>query len=160
MSEAEPKQDDVAERALEVAKETEEAYQAQKEQQHELLEAVAEEDGAPLLETRCNIYGVTVPVSGRLTGEFVERVEALDAEAKRRADGESDDTGVSDIIAELCEILDGLIDDDELTTEGLYQQYRQEGVGPVRTIIDEVMDALKDEQERVEGTADGFRGES
>lgn len=146
---------ELSEQAVELVEQATEAHEQSREEQHELLEAVAEEDGAPLLETQCEIYGVVVPVSGRLTGSFIERVEELDAEARKRAEG--DGGGVSDIVRELCEILDGLIDDDELTQRGLYRQYREEGVRPIRTILDETMDALEAEQERVEGTADGFR---
>jgi len=158
-SEPETIDDDLADEAGELILETEEAYQEQKAEQHDLLDAVAEEDGAPLLETKCDIHGVTVPVSGRLTGAFVERVEDLDAEAKRRADGESEQTGVSDIVRELADIIADLIDDPELTAAGVYQTYRQEGVGPVRTILEKVMAALQQEEERVRGTADGFRQE-
>lgn len=153
--------DDVADAAGALMQEAGETLEERREDQHDLLQAVAEEDGAPLLETKCEIYGHVVPVSGRLTGAFIERVEELDAEAKRRANADSDDDaagrGVSDIVAELADILDDLIDDPELTGEDLYVQYQQEGVGPIRTILDEVMDSLEREQERVEGTAKGFR---
>jgi len=156
MSEAEAVNDQLAEDAADLILETEEQYQQQKAQQHDLLDAVAEEDGAPLLETKCSIHGIVVPVSGRLTGEFVEHIESLDAEAKRRAEGESG-KGVSDIVREMADILDDLIDDPELTAEGVYQTYRKEGVGPVRTIMENVMESLQEEEERVRGTADGFR---
>ena len=149
--------DDLNERAADMVLETEQEYQEKKAAQHDLLDAVSEEEGAPLLETKCDIHGVTVPVSGRLTGEFVERIERLDAEAKRRASGDSDESGVSDIIRELAVIIDDVIDDEELTAEGVYRMYQQEGAQPVRTILEEVMDALQREQERVEGTAEGFR---
>jgi len=159
MSSKEPEtiDDELADKAGELILETEEAYQEQKAKQHDLLDAVAEEDGAPLLETKCDIHGITVPVSGRLTGEFVERVESLDAEAKRRADGESEQTGVSDIVRELAEIVADLIDDPELTASGVYRTYQEEGVMPVRTILESVMESLQKEEERMRGTADGFR---
>jgi len=161
MSEQEPepetKQDQLAEDAADLILEADAQLQENRQEQHELLDAVSEEDGAPLLQTKCNIHGIVVPVSGRLTGEFVERVEGLDAEAKRRADGESDKTGVSDIIRELATIIDELIDDPELTADGVYQTYINEGVGPVRTILENVMQSLQEEEERVQGTADGFR---
>lgn len=144
--------------AAQLVQETDEKYQTSKENQHALLDAVAEEDGAPLLETKTTIYGHTVPVSGRLTGAFIERVESLDAEAKRRAEGDGDQS-VSDIVRELAEIIDDLIDDPELTADGVYEQYRREGVGPVRTLLDEVMEALQKEEERVRGDADGFRSQ-
>jgi len=145
--------------AAQLAQETDEKFEQSREEQHELLEAVASEDGAPLLETQCEIHGLTVPISGRLTGEFVERIEGLDAEAKRRAEGDGERAGVSDIIRELAEIIDDLIDDEELTADGVYRMYQQEGVMPVRTILEEVMASLRREEERVNGTADGFRSD-
>ena len=148
---------DFDELAADLAQDAQESFEENKAKQHDLLDAVAEEDGAPLLETKCDIHGITVPVSGRLTGAFVERIERLDAEAKKRANGESDKSGVSDIIRELAVIIDDLIDDPELTARGVYQTYQSEGVKPVRTILEEVMAALQREQERVEGTAKGFR---
>jgi propanediol dehydratase small subunit len=59
------------------------------------------------------------------------------------------------LTAELAE----LIDDEELTADELYKLYRSEGGEPLRTIADNVMDALQAEQERVQGTADGFRAD-
>jgi len=134
-------------------------YEAATEEQHELFDAVAEEEGAPLLETKATVAGVTIPVSGRLNGAFIERVERLDAEAKRRANDADAPDGVSDIVRELGEIIDDLTDDDEITARGVYQTYQAEGVGPVRTILEEVMNALQREDERLRGDADGFRKE-
>jgi plasmid stability protein len=144
-----------ADLALDAAKE----YQAREAEQHDLFDAVAEEEGAPMLETRATIAGVTIPVSGRLNGAFIERVERLDAEAKRRANDEDAPDGVSDIVRELGEIIDDLVDDDEITARGVYQTYQAEGVAPVRRILEEVMDALRKEDERLRGDADGFRKE-
>lgn len=150
---------DFDEVAADLAMGAKESYESNRKDQHDLLDAVAEEDSAPLLETKCEIYGHVIPVSGRLTGEFVERIEALDAEAKRRASGEGDQSGVSDIIRELAEILDDLIDDPELTANGIYGLYLDEGPRAVRTIVEEVLESLKREEERVQGDADGFRSE-
>ncbi|UBF23342.1 tail assembly chaperone [Halorubrum tailed virus 29] len=152
---AESKDELAADLALDAAKE----YQAREAEQHDLFDAVAEEEGAPLLETRATIAGVTIPVSGRLNGAFIERVERLDAEAKRRANDEDAPDGVSDIVRELGEIIDDLVDDDEITARGVFQTYRAEGVAPVRRILEEVMDALRKEDERLRGDADGFRKE-
>jgi hypothetical protein len=60
-------------------------------------------------------------------------------------------------VRELGEIIDDLVDDEEITTRGVYQTYRAEGVAPVRRILDEVMDALRKEDKRLRGDADGFR---
>jgi hypothetical protein len=92
-----------------------------------------------------------------LTGAFIERAERLDAEAKRRANDEDAPDEVSDIVRELGEIIDDLVDDDEITARGVYQTYQAEGVAPVRRILEEVMDALRKEDERLRGDADGFR---
>jgi len=149
--------DNLDERAADLALDAAQSFEEKQAEQHDLLDAVADEEGAPLLETKATIAGVTVPVSGRLNGEFIERVERLDEEAKRRANDEDAQNGVIDIMRELADIIDGLIDDDELTARGVYQTYQAEGVGPVRTILEEVMDALKTEDERLRGEADGFR---
>jgi len=156
---AEPTNDALADEAAELIRETNEQYQQNREEQHELLKAVAEEDGAPLLETQCEIYDHVVPVSGRLTGGLMERFESLDDEIQRRQDGDDDARRVSAIIRELTEELSALIDDGELTADELYQLYRREGGEPLRTIADNVIDALKREDERERGTADGFREE-
>jgi len=149
--------DNLANEAAELIQETNAEYEQNKQDQHDLLDAVAEEDGAPLLETKCEIYGHVVPVSGRLTGGFIERVEALDAEAKEIANEENPDRSVSDVIRELAEIGDDLIDDPELTADQIYQVYVDNGPRPVRTVIEEVIESLQREEERVSGDADGFR---
>jgi len=145
--------------AADLALAAHEEYQQSKAEQHDLFDAVADEEGAPLLETKATIAGVTIPVSGRLTGAFIERVERLDAEAKRRANDEDAPDGVSDIVHELGEIIDDLVDDDEITARGVYQTYQAAGVAPVRRILEEVMDSLRKEDERLRGDADGFRKE-
>lgn len=149
--------DNPDELAADLALAAHEDYQQSKAEQHDLFDAVADEEGAPLLETKATIAGVTIPVSGRLNGAFIERVERLDAEAKRRANDEDAPDEVSDIVRELGEIIDDLVDDEEITTRGVYQTYRAEGVAPVRRILDEVMDALRKEDKRLRGDADGFR---
>ena len=151
--------DNPDELAADLALAAHEDYQQSKAEQHDLFDAVADEEGAPLLETKATIAGVTIPVSGRLNGAFIERVERLDAEAKRRANDEDAPDGVSDIVRELGEIIDDLVDDDEITARGVYQTYQAEGVAPVRRILEEVMDALRKEDERLRGDADGFRKE-
>jgi len=143
--------------AAELAQETDEKFQENKEDQHALLEAAAEEDGAPLLETKCEIYGEVVPVSGRLTGDLIDRVTQLDNTAKAVADGEEDAGELQTIISELTGICADLIDDDDLTQSELYKLYRAEGVTPLRTITENVMSALQQEDERVSGAANGFR---
>jgi len=151
--------DNPDELAADLALAAHEDYQQSKAEQHDLFDAVADEEGAPLLETKATIAGVTIPVSGRLNGAFIERVERLDAEAKRRANSDDAPDGVSDIVRELGEIIDDLVDDDEITARGVYQTYQAEGVAPVRRILEEVMDALRTEDERLRGDADGFRKE-
>jgi len=145
--------------AAELAAETDEKFESNKEDQHALLEAAAEADGAPLLETKCEIYGEVVPVSGRLTGDLIDRVTQLDNTAKAVADGEEDAGELQTIISELTGICADLIDDDDLTQSELYKLYRAEGVTPLRTITENVMSALQQEDERVSGAADGFRAE-
>jgi len=151
--------DNPDELAADLALAAHEDYQQSKAEQHDLFDAVADEEGAPLLETKATIAGVTIPVSGRLNGAFIERVERLDAEAKRRANDEDAPDGVSDIVRELGKIIGDLVDDDEITARGVYQTYQAEGVAPVRRILEEVMDALRTEDERLRGDADGFRKE-
>lgn len=159
MSEQQPEVDpDEADAfAAQLAQETDEKFQSNKEDQHALLEAAAEEDGAPLLETQCEIYGEVVPVSGRLTGDLIDRVTQLDNTAKAVADGDKDAGELQTVIEELTSICADLIDDAELTQTELYKLYRAEGVTPLRTITENVMTALQQEDERVSGAADGFR---
>ena len=154
MSDAEPDFDEIA---ADLALDAKESYESSKENQHALLDAVAEQDGAPLLETQCTIYGETIPVSGRLTGELIDRITLLDDKAKEVSDGQGSGQDLRGIIQELCAIGANLIDDPELTPQELYQVYRDNGVKPLRTIVMDVFDALQKEEERVRGDADGFR---
>jgi len=157
MSDAEPEPGELDEFAAQLAAETDEKFESRKEDQHALLEAAAEEDGAPLLETQCEIYGEVVPVSGRLTGELIDRTTQLDKTAKAISNGDKDPSELLHVIREITEICADLIDDEELTQQELYKLYRAEGVKPLRRITDEVMGALQKERERVSGDADGFR---
>ena len=154
MSDAEPDFDEIA---ADLALDAKESYESSKENQHALLDAVAEQDGAPLLETQCTIYGETIPVSGRLTGELIDRVTALDPRAKEMADKGGSGAEFRDIINDVTQIAADLIDDDELTQKELYKVYRDNGVKPLRTILMDVFESLQKEEERVRGDADGFR---
>ena len=53
MSDADPDFDEIA---ADLAQDAKESYESSKENQHALLDAVAEQDGAPLLETQCIKY--------------------------------------------------------------------------------------------------------
>ena len=154
MSDAEPDFDEIA---ADLALDAKESYDSSKENQHALLDAVAEQDGAPLLETQCTIYGETIPVSGRLTGELIDRITALDTRAKEMADKGGSGAEFRDIINDVTQIAADLIDDDELTQKELYKVYRDNGVKPLRTILVDVFESLQKEEERVRGDADGFR---
>ena len=154
MSDAEPNYDEIA---ADLALDAKESYDSSKENQHALLDAVAEQDGAPLLETQCTIYGETIPVSGRLTGELIDRITALDTRAKEMADKGGSGAEFRDIINDVTQIAADLIDDDELTQRELYKVYRDNGVKPLRTILMDVFESLQKEEERVRGDADGFR---
>ena len=154
MSDAEPDFDEIA---ADLALDAKESFESSKKNQHALLDAVAEQDGAPLLETQCTIYGETIPVSGRLTGELIDRTTRLDDRAKEIANGDGSGEDLRNVIHELCEIGADLIDDDELSKQELHDLYRYNGVKPLRTIVMDVFDALQKEEERVRGDADGFR---
>ena len=151
---AEPNYDEVA---ADLAQDAKESFESSKENQHALLDAVAEQDGAPLLETQCTIYGETIPVSGRLTGELIDRITALDTRAKEMSDKGGSGAEFRDIINDVTQIAADLIDDDELTQRELYKVYRDNGVKPLRTILMDVFESLQKEEERVRGDADGFR---
>ena len=84
MSDQEPVKDDIAEQAGELILEADEQYQQNKAEQEAFLETVAQEEGAEVLETTCNLVGeYVVDIKAKLSGDIMDRMGALDDRVER-----------------------------------------------------------------------------
>lgn len=148
---------DFDELAADLALDAKESYEVAREEQHALLDDVAKEEGADVLETQATIRENTVPVSGRLNGDLFDRMGELDERVERIERGDARAYEVSETADELAQLLADLIDDPEFTKAGAYNTYRESGIEPLGVILEAVFEALKAEEERRQGAADGFR---
>ena len=64
---------------------------------------------------------------------------------------------MSDTADDVAQLLADVTDDPALTKREFYGQYEAHGIDPLGVVLEEVMTALRDEKERREGAADGFR---
>jgi len=152
--------DDLADDAADLILETEEAYQERQAEHEEFLETVKEEEGAELIETTCTLIGdYTVAVRAKLDGELMDRMSHLDARMERFENGEARGYEISETADEVSQLLADLIDGDDWTKRKFYSAYEAEGLDPLGVMLERVMNAVKDERERREGVADGFRSE-
>lgn len=159
MTEQEPKSDELAAEAAELIQETNAKYEERRREQQEFLDTIAEEGkGADVLETKCNLIGdYTVPLKAKLNGDLMDRMGAIEARVERMENEEAAAYEFSEIADEASQILADSIDDSEWNKRKFYEVYREEGVEPLGEMLERVFEALKDERERREGVADGFR---
>lgn len=154
----EPIKDDVAEEAADLILEAEESYQERMAEQEEFLETVRKEEGAEVIETQCNLIGdYTVPIKAKTDGELTDRLSHLDARVERFETGEARGYEISETADEIAQLLADLIDDDGWHKEKFHAAYQAEGLAPLGVMLERVMNAIKDEREREEGVAKGFR---
>jgi glutaredoxin 2 len=147
--------DDFNERAADMVLETEQEYQEKKAEQEAFLDAVAEESDVEILETKCNLIGdFVVPVRAKLSGEVMERMEALDERMQKLDTG---DARVSETADEVSQLLADLIDDPEYNKQLFYDVYRKNNLNELSGLLETVFTALKEERKRRRGAADGFR---
>lgn len=155
---SEPVQDDLAEEAADLILEAEQQYQENLAEQEAFLETVAEEEGAEVLETQCNLIGdYTVPLKAKLSGEIMDRMGALDDRLERLNAGEARAYEISETADEVSQLLADVINDESWHKEKFYAAYQSEGLDPLGVMLERAFKALKQERERRQGTADGFR---
>jgi len=79
--------DDIAQELVETADDN---YQQSQERQQAFLDTVADEEGAEVLETQCNLVtGYTVPLKAKLSGDIMDRMGALEDRLERMEDGDA-----------------------------------------------------------------------
>jgi hypothetical protein len=150
--------DDLADEAGELILEAEEQYQQNQAEHDAFLETVAEEEGAEVLETDVNLIGdYTVPLKAKLNGDLMDRMGHMDARMERFEEGEARGYEISETADEISQLLADVIDDKEWHKRKFYDAYESEGLDPLGVMLERVFEALKEERERREGVADGFR---
>lgn len=163
MSEQEPKtlDDDLADEAGEMLLEMHEEYEEKMAEQEAFLETVAEEEGSEVLETKCTIMGdYTVAIRAKLNGELMDRLSHMDARVERFENGEARGYEITETADEISQILADVVDDDSWGKEKFYAAYEQEGLAPLGVMLERVFESLKEERERQQGAAEGFRATS
>ncbi|QAS68869.1 hypothetical protein HFTV1-gp36 [Haloferax tailed virus 1] len=161
MTEQEPVQDELAEEAADLILEAEQQYQENLAEQEAFLETVAEEEGAEVLETQCNLIGeYTVPLKAKLNGELMDKLGEIDSRIEHIQSGDGRMYEFGEVADRAAQLLADVIDDESWHKEKFYQAYESEGLAPLGTMISRVIDSLKTEKERRMGAADGFRKKS
>lgn len=155
-----PDEDELDQFAADLAKQTEQKFQQSKEEQQEFLETVAEEEGAEVLETSCNIIGdYTVDLRAKLNGEVMDAMGRIQDRLERLEGSDAAAYEVSEAADEVAQLLADVIADSEWHKRKFYAAYEAEGLDPLGVMLDRVFNELKQEKERREGAADGFRAE-
>jgi len=155
-----PDEDELDQFAADLAQQTEQKFQQSKEEQQEFLDNVAEEEGAEVLETSCNIIGdYTVDLRAKLNGEVMDAMGRIQDRLERLEGSDAAAYEVSEAADEVAQLLADVIDDSEWHKRKFYAAYEAEGLDPLGVMLDRVFNDLKEEKERREGAADGFRAE-
>ena len=148
---------DFDELAQDLVEDASQEFEQSREEQAAFLDAVADEEGAEVLETTASIKGHSVPVSARLNGDVMDAMGRIDSRLERIEREEARAYEVSDTADDVAQLLADVTDDPALTKREFYRQYEAHGIDPLGVVLEEVMTALRDEKERREGAADGFR---
>ena len=145
--------------AGEMAQSASHEFEERREEQEAFLETVAEEEGAEVLETTCNLVGeYTVPLKAQMHGELIDRLSAVHSKGQEiDANPEESFHEVSAVADEMCQILADVIDDPEWSKSLFYEVYQDNGFQALEALLESAFNALKQERERMEGAADGFR---
>lgn len=147
--------------AADMAMDAKESYEQSQIEQQEFLDTVAEEEGAELLETECNLIGdYVVPLSAKLDGELMDAMGRIDARLERLQSKQGRAYEFSETADEVCQLLADVIDSPEWHKSKFYKAYEAEGLEPLGVMLERAFESLKAERERRQGTADGFRKQS
>lgn len=150
---------DMDELAAELAVDAAESFESNKRDQAAFLDDVAEEEGAEELTTTCDIHGHTVDVSATLNGELMDAMSRIDERLERLDGDEGRAYEFSETADDVCQLLADVTEEAALTKRAFYRTYEQHGLNPLGVVLEEVFTALKNERERREGVADGFRSQ-
>lgn len=138
--------------------ETKESYEAEKEQQQELKEAVASEHKGEVIETPVTLAGdVTATVHTRLTGELLDRMAHIEQTAEAVQDGDAKASDAPEIADSMAQLLADTLKEDHFNKSYFYEIYRETGLEAIGALFEEVATAIEDEQKRRQGAVDGFR---
>lgn len=163
MSDQEPDidPDEADQFAADLARQTEQKWQQSKEEQEEFLQTVSEEEGAEVLETTCNLIGdYTVPLRAKLDGELMDTMGRIDDRLERVEAGNARAYEIGETADEVSRLLADVIDDAEWHKDTFYKAYENEGIDALGVMLRRAFESLKDEKERRQGTADGFRADT
>ena len=157
MSDAEPDFDEIA---ADLAQDAKESFEQSREEQEAFLETVAEEEGAEVLETQCNLIGdYTVPLKAKLDGDLMDAMGRIDDRLQRLQGKQGRAYEITETADEVSQLLADVIDDPEWHKSKFYAAYQSEGLDPLGVMLERAFNSLKQERERRNGTADGFRSE-
>ena len=157
MSDAEPNYDEIA---ADLAQDAKESFEQSREEQEAFLETVAQEEGAEVLETQCNLIGdYTVPLKAKLDGDLMEAMGRIDDRLQRLQGKQGRAYEITETADEVSQLLADVIDDPEWHKSKFYAAYQSEGLDPLGVMLERAFESLKQERERRNGTADGFRSE-
>lgn len=152
--------DDLADDAAELIREADDQLRQNRQEQEQFLETVAEEEGAEVLETECNLIGeYTVPLKAKLSGDIMDRMGALDDRLERLEAGDARAYEISETADEVSQLLADVIEAPDWHKEKFYKAYEAEGLDPLGVMLERAFEQLKAERERRNGVADGFRKE-
>ena len=157
MSDAEPDFDEIA---ADLALDAKESFEQSREEQEAFLETVAQEEGAEVLETQCNLIGdYTVPLKAKLDGDLMDAMGRIDDRLQRLQGKQGRAYEITETADEVSQLLADVIDDPEWHKSKFYAAYQSEGLDPLGVMLERAFESLKQERERRNGTADGFRPE-
>jgi len=144
--------------AAELMQEAEQEYQQKREEQQAVLDTVAEEDGADVLETTCNIAGDhTVPLKAKLNGKVLDQMGALEARFEDFEDGNVKGYEIGETADDMAQMLADVVDSPEWDKQTFYGLYEKEGLEPIGKLLIRALNSLLKERERQQGAAEGFR---
>jgi len=150
--------DEIADQAGEMLLEMQQEHEEKMAEQEAFLETVAEEEGSEVLETQCNIIGdYTVPIKAKLNGELMDRLSHMEARVERFEQGEARGYEITETADEISQILAEVVDDTSWGKQKFYAAYEQEGLAPLGVMLERAFESLKEERERQQGAAEGFR---
>ena len=146
---------DADQKAAELVTEARERHEQRRAEQEAFLEAVADEEGAEVIETHVTLVeGFDVDVSVRLDGELDETLAEIEERTQTENPSASDVKFTAERAAGL---LADAIDDDGYPRRLFIDTWHREGLAALGTMLKRVLEGVKAERERAHGVAEGFR---
>lgn len=143
------------EQTRELLNKTRDRYQERKAEQEAFLEQVKEEDGAESISTHVTLVeGFDVDVTVTLDGELTDTLADIEERTERENPSAVD---VRQTAREAADLLADAVDDPAYPFELFLDVYETEGLPALGTMLKRVLEGVKAERERQQGTAEGFR---